>query len=216
VIIVVGGEDSLVLESNKTLGGVGAILLAIPGLNLIGIILLLVAMKGLSDDYNDPEIFKNALYGFIFGIIGVIAFIVFIPIAFFGVATVSPVSAAVPLAGLGLLIIVIIVWYAFALISAIFYNIALNILARKSGEGTFNTAGMILLIGAIIPVVGVLLQFVAWIIAAIAFFNIKPSTQVFTPTPVTTTTQETKYCQHCGAPIPADATYCTKCGKKIT
>jgi len=35
------------LESNKTLGGIGAILLAIPFLNLIGIILVLIAMKGI-------------------------------------------------------------------------------------------------------------------------------------------------------------------------
>ena len=208
----------MVLESNKTLGGVGAILLAIPGLNLIGIILLLIAMKGLSDDYNDPDIFKNTLYGFIFGFVGVIGLIVFIAIAIFGVVTVSTTSPTVtPFAGLGLLILVVIVWYVFALISAIFYNKALNLLAQKSGEGTFNTAGMILLIGAIIPVVGQILQLVAWILAAVAFFNIRPSTQVFTPTPVVSTvatTQENKFCQHCGAPIPTDATYCTKCGKK--
>ena len=208
----------MVLESNKILGGVGAVLLAIPFLSVIGIILLLVAMKGLSDDYNDPDIFKNALYGFIFGIIGVIALAAFIPIAFFGVATVSTVSTTVPLAGLGLLVLVFIVMYVFYLIGAMFYNKALNILAAKSGEGTFNTAGMILLIGAIIPIVGLLLQFIAWIIAAIAFFNIRPSTQVFTPTPVVSTvatTQENKFCQHCGAPLPPDATYCTKCGKKV-
>ena len=80
----------------------------------------------------------------------------------------------------------------------------------------FNTGGMLLLIGAIIPVIGVLLQFVAWILVAVGFFNIRPSTQVFIPTPGVSTTQENKFCQHCGAPIPADATYCTKCGKKIS
>ena len=61
------------LESNKTLGGIGAILLAIPFLNLIGIILVLIAMKGMAEYYNDDEIFKNALYGFIFGVVAVIA-----------------------------------------------------------------------------------------------------------------------------------------------
>ena len=205
----------MVLESNKTLGGVGAILLAIPFLHLIGVTLVLVAMKGLADDYNDPEIFKNALYGFIFGIIVAIALAAFIPIAFFSITAVSTVSSTLPLAGLGLVVLVVIVWYVFSLISAIFYNKALNILARKSGEGTFNTAGMILLIGAIIPVLGQLLTLIAWILAAVAFFNIKPSTQVFTPTPVVSTTQATGYCQHCGAPVSADAVFCTKCGTKI-
>jgi uncharacterized membrane protein len=203
----------LSLETNKALGGVGAILLAIPFANLIGIILLLIAMKGLADDYNDDDIFRNALYGFIFGFVGVIALVAVIIMLILGFATISPVVT--PFAGLGLIILTFFVLYVFSLISAIFYNRSLNILAQKSGEGMFNTAGMVLLIGAIIPVIGVLLQLVAWILAAVGFFSIRPSTQVFTPTPVTTTTQENKFCQHCGAPLPPEATYCTKCGKKV-
>ena len=39
------------LESNKTLGGIGAILLAIPFASLVGIILVLIAMKGMADNY---------------------------------------------------------------------------------------------------------------------------------------------------------------------
>jgi len=65
----------LSLESNKSLGGIGAILLAIPFLNLIGIILVLIALKGMGEYYDDEEIFKNALYGFIFGFIGVIGLV---------------------------------------------------------------------------------------------------------------------------------------------
>ena len=44
------------LESNKTLGGIGAILLAIPFLSLIGIILVLIAMKGMGDYYDDANL----------------------------------------------------------------------------------------------------------------------------------------------------------------
>ena len=170
-------------------------------------------MKGLADDYNDDDIFRNALYGFIFGFVGVIALVAVIIMLILGFATISPVVT--PFAGFGLIILTFFVLYVFSLISAIFYNRSLNILAQKSGEGMFNTAGMVLLIGAIIPVIGVLLQLVAWILAAVGFFNIRPSTQVFTPTPVVSTTQENKFCQHCGAQLPPDATYCTKCGKKV-
>ena len=201
------------LESNKTLGGVGAILLAIPFLNLIGVILVLLAMKGLAEDYNNADIFKNALYGFIFGVVGVIALVAVIVMLVIGFAVISPVTT--PFAGLALVILAFIVVYVFSLIAAIFYNRALNILAQKSGENIFNTAGMILLIGAIIPVVGEVLKLVAWILAAVGFFNIKSSTQVFVSTQTVSTTQETRYCQHCGAQIQADATFCTKCGKKI-
>ena len=55
------------LESNKTLGGVGALLIAIgalvPGLTLVGVILVFIALKGLADSYGDHSIFQNALYG---------------------------------------------------------------------------------------------------------------------------------------------------------
>ena len=132
------------LETNKALGGVGAILLAIPFANLIGIILVLIAMKGLADDYNDADIFRNALYGFIFGFVGVIALVAVIIMLILGFATISPVVT--PFAGFGLIILTFFVLYVFSLISAIFYNRSLNILAQKSGEGMFNTAGMVLLI----------------------------------------------------------------------
>ena len=69
-------------ESSKNLGGIGAILifigviasfLSVPYvgiLNLIGIILVLVALYGLSNYYSDRSIFRNALYGFITAIVG--------------------------------------------------------------------------------------------------------------------------------------------------
>ncbi len=70
------------LESSKTLSGIGAILIAVGSLtslsgfmgilSLIGIILVLIGMKGLADFYGEKGIFDNALYGFIFGIIGVV------------------------------------------------------------------------------------------------------------------------------------------------
>ena len=203
------------LESNKTLGGIGAILLAIPFLNLIGIILVLIALKGMADYYNDEEIFKNALYGFIFGIIGSVALVAFILMLVFGFATISPVIA--PLAGWGLVIITVAILYVFSLIAAIFYKKSLDSLAEKSGEHMFNTAGLILLIGATIPVIGEILKLVAWILAAVGFFNIKMPTQppAPAPTPAVSTSEEKRFCQYCGAPIQSDATFCPKCGKKI-
>ena len=76
----------MTLESSKTLGGVGAILVVIGFLgffaygytallSLIGIIITLIALKGIADHYNEAGIFNNALYGFITLIIGVVAFI---------------------------------------------------------------------------------------------------------------------------------------------
>ena len=76
----------MTLESSKTLGGVGALLMVIGpflgaysgvfGLTgLIGLILVLIALKGLSNHYNEAGIFNNALYGFIMAIIGGVVFV---------------------------------------------------------------------------------------------------------------------------------------------
>jgi uncharacterized membrane protein len=208
------------LESNKTLGGIGAILLAIPFLNLIGIILVLIAMKGLAEYYNENDIFQNALYGFIFGIIGVIALVAVIIMFIFPFAVVSttgmttPVAAptAFPLAGIGLFVVVIL--YVFSLLGAIFYRKSLNILSEKSGEKMFGTAGLILLIGAIIPIVGEIAKSIAWILAAVGFFAIQTPTQL--PTAKPAVSEEKMFCRYCGAENKVDAIFCQKCGEKIT
>ena len=213
------------LESNKTLGGIGAILLAIPFLNLIGIILVLIAMKGLADYYNENDIFQNALYGFFFGIIGVIALIVVIVMFVIGVAVTAPVTA--PLAGIVLLVISLVVMYIFSLLGALFYRKSLNILSEKSTEKMFETAGLLLLIGAAIPIIGEILKFIAWILAAVGFFSIKtpttqmpaavpPSAPTPPPAPSVPVSAEKKYCRYCGTENSTDAVFCEKCGKKIT
>jgi uncharacterized membrane protein len=205
------------LESNKTLGGIGAILLAIPFLNLIGIILVLIAMKGMGDYYDDDEIFKNSLYGFIFGFVGVIALVAVILMFAFGFSTISPFvtdSRAIGISGFGLFIIAFIVLYVFSLIGAIFYKKSLDILSEKSNEQIFGTAGLILLIGAAIPLIGELLKFVAWILAAVGFFNIKKSTQISETTNTVLPAEEKQFCKYCGAQLQTDAVFCQKCGKK--
>ena len=211
------------LESNKTIGGVGAILLAIPFLNLIGIIMVLIAMKGMADYYKNEGIFRNALYGFIFGIVGVIALIAVILMFALGFATISPITTPSTVApvfvGVSLILIAFIVLYVFSLIGAIFYKMALDALSSKSREHIFNTAGLILLIGALIPLVGTILTFVAWILAAVGFFNIRKPTQPSAPTPPPppspSASEEKRFCRYCGAQIQLDAAFCPNCGKKV-
>ena len=216
----------LSLESNKTLGGIGAILLAIPFLSLIGIILVLVAMKGMADYYNEESIFKNALYGFIFGIVGVVSLVAIILMLIFGIASISPITTwdvTFPLASspvvfgltsFTLLMGSIIVLYIFGLIGAIFYKKSLDTLKEKSGESIFGTAGLILLIGAIIPIIGELLKLVAWILAAVGFFSIKVQCPETEETKAVDRTKK-QFCTYCGAKIESDSTFCKKCGKKI-
>jgi uncharacterized membrane protein len=69
------------LESSKTLGGIGALLMFIgvlPYINyfgiipLIGAILVLISLHGFARIYKESGIFDNALYGIIAGIVGVV------------------------------------------------------------------------------------------------------------------------------------------------
>jgi len=212
------------LESGKTLGGVGAIFIAIgsvfPPLSLVGIILLLVAMRRLADYYEDKGIFDNALWGFIFGIIGIVgAIIVFFLFIFTGAIWSVTTGFAVPLA-IGSIIGAIVVWFVFSLLQAIYYRKAFAILSEKSEEKMFDTAGLLLLIGAILTIIliGALVSLVAWILVAVGFFAIKT---LPTPLPPLAPPQapaaptERIYCQYCGTQNKSDAVFCKKCGKKI-
>lgn len=208
------------LESNKTLGGVGAILLAIPFLSLIGIILVLIAMKGIAEYYNDDDIFKNALLGFIFGIVGVIALVAVILMFSFGYTTISSFttpSSTFAITGFGIFIITFGVLYVFSLIGAIFYKKSLDNLSEKSNEQMFKTSGLILLIGAAIPLIGEVLKFVAWILAAVGFFNIKVSAKIpeIPETKTVVPTEEKRFCKYCGSQLQPQASFCQKCGKKV-
>jgi len=212
------------LESGKTLGGVGAIFIAIgsvfPPLSLVGIILVLVAMRRLADYYEEKGIFDNALWGFIFGIISVVgAIIVFFLLIFSGAIWSVTTGFAVPLA-IGSIIAAIVVWFVFSLLQAIYYGRAFAILSEKSEEKMFDTAGLLLLIGAILTIIliGALVSLVAWILVAVGFFAIKtlpaPLPPLAPPQAPTAPTEKI-YCQYCGTQNKSDAVFCKKCGKKI-
>jgi uncharacterized membrane protein len=214
------------LESNKNLAGVGSILLAlsfIPIIGIVGIILILIGMKGLAKHYQDDSIYHDALMGVIYYIIGLIASAVLVVAFFMGVVA-SPFTMGVSfLAALGFLFIAAIVLFVFYLLGALQFRKAYNTLALKSGEHMFETAGTLLFIGAILTiiVVGILLVWIAWIIVAIAFFSMKQPVQqqyAYAAPPATSSqpTQATRYCSYCGAPNEATAIYCRHCGKQLT
>jgi len=201
------------LETSKNLGGIGAILLVIASLafvgpvylvgilGLIGWILVFIAMKGLSDYYNEGGIFNNYLYGFVVSIVGVIAFAATLVISFLLAlssfafdwanpagweaffANLTDFNALLPL--LGSILAAIVVAFIFAVVAAIFHRKSLNLLAAKSGVNLFATAGLILLIGAVLTiiVVGVILIWIALIIIAWGFFSLKPKTAEPPPAP---------------------------------
>jgi uncharacterized membrane protein len=165
----------LSLESSKALSGVGAILVAIgsfvPALAIVGIILVLIGMKGLSDAYGEKAIFQNALYGFIFEVVASAAFFfIFVGTLLRGLTVFRPIEF---LAGFGLALVLAFIFFVLA---AYFYKKSFDTLSSKSNERLFGTAGLLLLIGAVLTIilVGAFIMLVAWILAAVAFFSLKP------------------------------------------
>ena len=209
------------VESNKNLAGIGSLLLMFPVLSIVGIILLYVGIKGLSEYYKDESIIRDAVRGFIFLIIAAVAIAVALPLiiisGMFSAFTLGPLGV-----GFGLLafILAIVLVFIFYVLAAMSLRKSFNSLAQKSGEHMFETAGTLLFIGAILTIVlvGFLLIFIAWIMATIAFFSIKVPQQSYGYTPPQTaspTMQATRFCPNCGAPVDQNATFCPHCGKQL-
>jgi uncharacterized membrane protein len=220
------------VESSKTLAAIGAILLFlsfIPVVGIIGIILVLIGMKGLSEYYKDESIYRNALKGVIFGIIGIIAVSVGSILAFLGgMFSTFAFGAAGIIGGLLALILILVVAFIFYLLMAMNFRLAFDSLAERSGEQLFHTAGTLLFLGAILTIiaVGLILIFIAWIIATIAFFSMNVSSRQYgqqqpygySPPPPPTTAQPAqtaRFCPNCGAPVQLGAAFCPNCGKQL-
>ena len=163
-------------ESSKNLASIGAILLFlsfIPVVGIIGLILVFIGMKGLADYYKEPGIYQNALMGLIFGIVALVALTAGVILAFtiglftFGIGAIFTIFA------------VLVVVFIFYVVAAMYLKRAFSLLAQKTGEHSFETAGLLLWIGAILTIVfiGLILIFVAWIFATIGFFAMKPQQQ---------------------------------------
>jgi uncharacterized membrane protein len=196
----------MTLQSNKTLGGVGALLMVIsPFLvsgftllaGLVGLILVLIAVKGLSDHYNEASIFTNSLYGVILSIVGVVVFVAALfvtALSFFRNVLGIELSAAFSdptafsnidwteamildnlMAHVAALVGSLVILFIFVVVAAIFYRKSLTTLAEKTGVGLFGTAGLLLLIGAVLTIIaiGFLLIWIALILLTAAFFKIR-------------------------------------------
>jgi uncharacterized membrane protein len=196
----------MTLQSNKTLGGVGALLMVIsPFLvsgftlvaGLVGLILVLIAIKGLSDHYKEASIFNNSLYGIILSIVGGVVFVAALfvtalsffrnvlgielstafsdPTAFSNIDWTEAMVFDNLMTHVAALVGSLVILFIFVVVATIFYRKSLTTLAEKTGVGLFGTVGLLLLIGAVLTIIaiGFLLIWVALILLTAAFFKIR-------------------------------------------
>ncbi len=197
------------LDSSKMLGGIGAILMfvgVLPTINylgiieIVGLILVLFALRNLAISYREGGIFRHAIYGVAIAAVGAIVVgVLAVAVVLSNIqdlitqlypdwngdwSTLQGMTANTtnfdptnifPLIG-GLLIVLVLAW-VFAIIASFFIYRSLKQVSNKSNVSLFGTAGLILLIGAIIPIIGLILMWVSALILAIAFFTLKPQEQ---------------------------------------
>jgi uncharacterized membrane protein len=222
---------SINIETSKFMAAIGSILTFLgwvpnagPVLAIVGFFLILIGLKGFSEFYRDESIYRNAISGVIFGIVG------FIALAIGEIGIIGSLLAGGPIGivgGILLALLLVVIMFVFFLLMALSFRKSLYALSDRSGEHLFHTAGTLLFIGAVLTiiVVGLVLIFIAWIFLMIAFFLIRtnPQPQSYaypppppSPQPVPTVGSETKYCPNCGAPVNAGAAFCSHCGKQLS
>ena len=187
-------------------------------ISLVGAILVLVGLYGIGNYYREPGIFTNAMIGILVGIIGavviaVLAFTILLSSATDLLVQIFPNWTPGDWAGLqnltpdpnainnfdftnlwpiitGLIGIAVIAWIV-AIIASFFLRRSLKLVTAKSTIGLFGTAGLLLLIGAFLAVIviGFILMWIAALLLAIAFFQLKtqPVTVTTAPPPPPTT-----------------------------
>ena len=187
-------------------------------ISLVGAILVPVGLYGIGNYYREPGIFTNAMIGILVGIIGavviaVLAFTILLSSATDLLVQIFPNWTPGDWAGLqnltpdpnainnfdftnlwpiitGLIGIAVIAWIV-AIIASFFLRRSLKLVTAKSTIGLFGTAGLLLLIGAFLAVIviGFILMWIAALLLAIAFFQLKtqPVTVTTAPPPPPTT-----------------------------
>jgi len=176
-------------------------------LSLIGLILVLIALNGLANYYNERGIFNYALYGILTAIVGGVVSVAIILGAAFGflaaigidfakltdwtafsridwqsIVTLDALRPFIAAVVLGLVVL-----FVFVVVSAFLIRRSLNFASAKTGVGMFSTAGLILLIGAFLTIIiiGFLLIWIAMILLIVAFFQIRAQPAAAPPPPPT-------------------------------
>jgi uncharacterized membrane protein len=218
----IANGDVFPTSSVASMGWISLAIGATGIISIIGFILFLIAMYELSHYYNEPGIFRNIMFALIIDIVGAVV-IVAVTVAFVFAAAANGVAASsassLGLSFFGVFIGVGIAAFVVAIVSAIFVMRSFNKLGDKSEVHSFNTAAILLLVGAIIPGIGLVLSWIGWIFVLSGFFSLKPKpalTSTYSGMPnAPYVNQNVIKCPQCGAENSINADYCWSCGKQL-
>jgi uncharacterized membrane protein len=181
------------LSQARTLGGVGALLMLlvwIPPLgwvlSLIGAVMVLFAIRYISEALQDRSIFNNMVIAIILEVAGLVVGVTVLVetvLSTIGLGIITGYySSGIPGVSLppglltgnltGLIVGVVIIWITI-LVSAIFVRRSYDSVSKRLGVGMFGTVGLLYLIGAAFTIilVGFVLLLLALILNMIAFFS---------------------------------------------
>ena len=156
-----------------SIGGVLLLLSSIPyvgiTLGIAGLVLVLIAVKYISDIVKDPRIFNSAIIAIEAGILGIVIYLFLGTVIFSSIVT--PALAGLPPNLIA--IIALIVGWVTSIASGVFARRSCNRIAELTGVNMFKITGLLLLIGSaftivtIVPVIGSFITRVFFIIASV-------------------------------------------------
>lgn len=176
-----------------------------------GAIMLLIGLHGLAGYYKERGIFNNGLISFLVVVIGgILVAVVFLYVVLSNITpllqqiypgwngdwaalqNMTPDTSALQSGNfdysvlmpmlVGMVAVFVVVWIV-AIIAGVFIRQSLNQIKEKSNVNMFGTAGIVVLIGAFlgIIVIGYIIMVIGILMAAIAFFQLRPVSPVVEP-----------------------------------
>jgi uncharacterized membrane protein len=179
------------LSEAKILGLIGTLMMLFSGVFagigiIIGLILVFIAIKYISEETKDKSIFDNYLMHFIFNVFAVVAVVIifFYSIGWYNPSFFSAIES-MDFTDLNSVwnffepyilwwVLALIIGWIFILISALYLKKSYYSIAKYTKVHLFRTTGLVYFIGAItlIFVVGVFVIFIAKILEIIAFYSL--------------------------------------------